>query len=100
MPDSPYGIAVDVNGYAPIHNRRYSKPLTGDPKVDLVGNRTMRIFNNPQELRFAQNVSKCAFRTYCRDTGEVVTELAMPISIAGKLWGNIRAGLAVKPAVR
>ncbi|MBL8398161.1 MAG: methyl-accepting chemotaxis protein [Candidatus Accumulibacter sp.] len=100
VPDSPYAIAVDTNGYAPIHNRRYSQPLTGDPKVDLTGNRTMRKFNSPEELRFARNANKRAFRTYCRDTGEVVTEVSMPIYISGKLWGNVRAGMAVKPSVR
>ena len=35
-------------------------------------------------------------RTYCRDTGEIVTEMAMPIHVSGRLWGNVRVGLAVK----
>ena len=82
---SAYAVAVDVNGYAAIHNARFSKPLTGDARIDLAGNRTMRKFDNPGELRAARNIEPCYFRTYCRDTGEIVTEMAMPIHVSGRL---------------
>lgn len=87
-----YAVAVDVNGYAAIHNSRFSKPLTGDAQADLVGNRTMRKFNNPGELRAASNTRRVFIRTYMRDTGEVLCDLAMPITVAGRHWGNVRVG--------
>ena len=37
-------VLVDENGYLPAHNSIYDKPLTGDYKTDLAGNRSMRIF--------------------------------------------------------
>ena len=42
-----FAVLVDVNGYLPTHNSKYSKPLTGNAEIDKVGNRTKRIFNDP-----------------------------------------------------
>lgn len=88
-----YAIIVDVNGYAAIHNAKFSKPLTGDYEIDLVGNRTRRKFSNtPTEIRAAQNNLPLLLQTYMRDTGELVCDLAMPIHVAGRHWGNVRVG--------
>jgi methyl-accepting chemotaxis protein len=88
-----YAIIVDINGYAAIHNAKFSKPLTGDYQTDLVGNRTKRkFFNTPTEIRAAQNGLPVLLQTYMRDTGELVCDLAMPIHVAGRHWGNARVG--------
>src|SRR5690606_34400739 len=39
-----YAISANRDGYVPTHNDRFCKPLTGDPRQDLVNNRTKRIF--------------------------------------------------------
>ena len=69
------------------------KPLTGDPEKDLLGNRTCRKFENPSELRAARNTEPVLLQTYLRDTGEVLCDLAMPILIGGRHWGNVRVGM-------
>ena len=64
-----FAVAVDKNGYLPTHNTRYQKPITGNPEVDKVGNRTKRVFNDPVGLKAAQNSEKGLLQVYHRDTG-------------------------------
>ena len=87
-----YAVAVDINGYLTAHNSQYSKPLTGDQQVDLVGNRTCRKFEAPTELRAARNTQAMLMQTYIRDTGELLCDIAMPIMVGGQHWGNVRVG--------
>jgi len=91
-----FAVAVNTDGYLCAHNARYSKPLTGDPEKDLLGNRTCRKFENPSELRAARNTEPVLLQTYLRDTGEVLCDLAMPILIGGRHWGNVRVGMPVE----
>ncbi len=88
-----YAVAVDTNGYLGTHNGKFSNPLTGDSAKDLVGNRTKRFFKAPTELRAARNTEPFLIQTYLRDTGEILADLAMPIHVAGRHWGNIRVGI-------
>ncbi len=88
-----YAATSDRNGYAPIHNLRYSQPLTGDYQKDLAGNRTKRIYNTtPIEQRINANTEPLLIQTYTRDTGEVVFDVVMPITVAGRPWGGARCG--------
>ncbi|MBK9445929.1 MAG: hypothetical protein IPO00_07470 [Betaproteobacteria bacterium] len=32
-------------------------------------------------------------QTYARDTGEILSEMNMPIVVEGRVWGNIRIGI-------
>jgi methyl-accepting chemotaxis protein len=92
IPGGAYAVGVNTDGYLSCHNLKFSKPLTGDPAVDLVGNRCHRKFENPGELRAARNTQPMLLRTYLRDTGEILCDIAMPIEINGRLWGNVRVG--------
>ncbi|MBI2307885.1 MAG: methyl-accepting chemotaxis protein [Rhodocyclales bacterium] len=92
VPGCAYAVAVNTDGYLSAHNLKFSKPLTGDPAADLVGNRTCRKFENPGELRAAKNTLPVLVRTYVRDTGELLCDIALPIHIGGRLWGNVRVG--------
>jgi methyl-accepting chemotaxis protein len=96
---SVFAVAVNTDGYLSAHNARYSKPLTGDPEKDLVGNRTCRKFENPSELRAARNTQPMLLQTYLRDTGEVLCDLAMPIMIGGRHWGNVRVGMPAEALI-
>ena len=87
-----YAGAVDRNGYFPTHNKKFSQPLTGNKDIDLVNNRTKRIFNDPTGKRCGANQEKFLLQTYKRDTGEVMHDLSAPIFVRGKHWGNIRIG--------
>ncbi len=92
VPACAYAVAVNADGYLSAHNLKFSKPLTGDNAVDLAGNRTCRKFENPGELRAAKNTQPVLVRTYVRDTGELLCDIALPIHIGGRHWGNVRVG--------
>ncbi len=85
-------LLVDTNGYAPTHNSFYSKPLTGNLQQDLVGSRDKRIFNDATGLKSAKNTQPILLQTYMRDTGEILSEIALPIRLGGRHWGAIRVG--------
>ncbi|MGV2872400.1 methyl-accepting chemotaxis protein [Colwellia sp. E150_009] len=91
-----YAGAVDINGYFPTHNKRFSKPLTGNPEVDIVNNRTKRMFNDPTGIRCAQHTDKFLLQTYKRDTGEIMHDISAPIYVKGKHWGGFRIGFKAK----
>jgi methyl-accepting chemotaxis protein len=87
-----YALAVDNQGYAPAHNRKFSEPPTGVYEHDLAKSRHKRIFDDPVGAKLARNTKPFLFQTYLRDTGEVVNDLSMPIFIGGRHWGAIRVG--------
>jgi methyl-accepting chemotaxis protein len=87
-----YALAVDDRGYAPAHNRKFSNPPTGDPAIDLGACRHKRIFDDPVGLRLAANTRPTLFQTYLRDTGEVISDLSVPILVNGRHWGAVRLG--------
>jgi methyl-accepting chemotaxis protein len=87
-----FAILIDDQGYAAIHNTQFSKALTGNYEADLVGNRTRRIWDDPTGQRAAKNTQPMLLQTYVRDTGEVLSEIDMPIVIDGRYWGNVRVG--------
>lgn len=94
VPGSVFSLCVDRKGYAPTHNSKYSRPLTGDLKKDLVESRDKRMFSDPVGLRAAQNLSPWLLQTYRRDTGEVLNDLSLPIEINGRHWGGLRLGFS------
>lgn len=87
-----YALAVDEKGYAPAHNTKFSNPPTGNPSIDLGACRHKRIFDDPVGKKLAANKHPILFQTYLRDTGEVINDLSMPITISGRHWGAVRVG--------
>lgn len=94
-PSFKYFLLVDENGYAAAHNSIFDKPLTGDYAKDIAGNRSMRIFNDPVGLAVARNTDNLIVQTYPRDTGEIISDVGVPMFIGGRHWGGIRVGYAV-----
>ncbi len=92
LPSGIFAICVDHNGYGPTHNSAFTKPLTGNPEIDVVGSRDKRMFNDPTGLRGAQNQESFLLQTYMRDTGEILSDLSLPIHINGRHWGAVRLG--------
>ena len=91
-PACVFAGAVDRRGYFPTHNRRFSQPLTGDQAVDMVRNRTKRIFDDPVGRRCGAHELPYLVQTYRRDTGEVLHDISAPIYIKGRHWGGFRIG--------
>lgn len=89
-------VAVDVNGYLPTHNSRYSQPLTGDGDTDTKWNRTKRIFNDRTGLAAAHNKDPYLLQRYSRDTGEIMSDLSVPIRLQNRHWGALRIGYRQK----
>ncbi|MBV8790749.1 MAG: PilZ domain-containing protein [Pseudolabrys sp.] len=88
-------IAIDRNGYIPVHNNVYSKPQRPDDPVWNVANcRNRRIFDDRAGLSSARVVRQYLIQTYARDMGGGVTvtmqEIAAPIRVNGKHWGGFR----------
>ena len=92
MPHLAYAGAVDAGGYFPTHNKKYSQPLTGNYDVDIVNNRTKRIFTDRTGQRCGSNTRPFLLQTYKRDTGEVMHDLSAPIQVHGRHWGGFRIG--------
>nr|WP_232771464.1 methyl-accepting chemotaxis protein [Colwellia sp. 12G3] len=92
FPQMIYAGAVDINGYFPTHNKCFSKPLTGNAEVDVINNRTKRLFNDPTGIRCGKHTDKFLLQTYKRDTGEIMHDVSAPIFVQGKHWGGFRVG--------
>jgi len=92
MPQLAYAGAVDNQGYFPTHNKKFSQPLTGNYDVDIVNNRTKRIFSDRTGKRCGSNTRPFLLQTYKRDTGEVMHDLSAPIYVEGQHWGGFRIG--------
>lgn len=91
-PEAIYAGAVDLNGYFPTHNLRFSQPLTGDYDKDMAGNRTKRIFDDRTGKRCGAHEEPFLLQTYKRDTGEVMHDISAPIYVKGRHWGGFRVG--------
>lgn len=91
-PHVVYAISTNRKGYVPTHNKRFSKPLTGDEKVDFINNRTKRVFDDPVGRRCGSHEQPFLLQTYRRDTGEIMHDISAPVYIKGKHWGGVRIG--------
>jgi methyl-accepting chemotaxis protein len=49
-PRLTFALVIDLNSYAPSHNRRFSQDWTGRADADLAGNRVKRFFTDNQVL--------------------------------------------------
>jgi hypothetical protein len=87
-----FAVLVDRFGYLPTHNQRYAQPLSGNPAVDLVNNRTKRIFNDRVGLLAARSQAPFLFQRYQRDTGESMVDVSVPVYVKGQHWGAVRLG--------
>jgi len=88
-----YCNSLDVNGYVPVHNSCYSRPITGDKEHDLAFSRDKRIMTDEASQKAVKNTLPFLLQTYLRDNGDVVTDLSMPIYVNGRHWGGIRFGI-------
>jgi methyl-accepting chemotaxis protein len=49
-PRLTFALIIDLNSYAPSHNRRFAQDWTGQPDRDLAGNRVKRFFTDNRVL--------------------------------------------------
>ncbi len=91
-PALAYAASFRIDGYCPTHNNRYCQPLTGDEKIDLLHNRTKRVYTDPVGKRCATHELPFLLQTYRRDTGEIMHDISAPIYVNGRHWGGFRVG--------
>ncbi len=121
-PKLTFALPFDLNAYAPAHNRVFTRDLTGDPAVDLVGNRSKRFFLDSGALTRAARmelnvplpmraVTRAAIaeagadllrplaprrtfllQTYSRDTGAILSALSVPLYVKGHRFGCVTLG--------
>lgn len=85
-------IACTPQGYVPTHNAAFSHPLSGDLAVDMVRSRSKRKFDDRTGIRCGSHQQAVLLQTYTRDTGELMHDLSVPITLKGRHWGGLRLG--------
>lgn len=89
-----FAIAIDRNGYIPVHNRKYSQPQRlNDPGWNIPNSRNRRIFDDRAGLCAARSARPYLIQSYPRDMGGVIVmmkEIDAPIRVLGKHWGGFR----------
>ena len=93
LPGGFYALLVDKNGYCPTHNTIYSRQPTGELAHDTRYVRNKRIFDDPVSLGAVNNETGLLCQTYMRDTGELATDLSIPLDVDNTRWGAVRLGV-------
>ncbi|HET7505215.1 MAG TPA: hypothetical protein VFK02_29555 [Kofleriaceae bacterium] len=87
-----YAIVTDSNGYVPAHNTRFAQPLSGNLAQDYINNRTKRMLGDVASLVAARNEARYVLQRTRLETGDVIYDLSVPITVRGKHWGCARIG--------
>jgi methyl-accepting chemotaxis protein len=87
-------IAIDRNGYVPVHRPGHSQPQRpGDVAWNSVHSRDRRIYNDSQRLAAARNTRPYLMQQYSREMDgktQVFRPISAPVRVFGKHWGAIR----------
>ncbi|MFN3687521.1 methyl-accepting chemotaxis protein [Salinarimonas sp.] len=94
-PRMVFCLAIDRNGYIPVHNRVYSQPQRpGDPVWNAANCRDRRIFDDRAGIAAARSTRPFLVQAYKRDMGGgklvMMREVDAPIRVAGRHWGGFR----------
>jgi len=94
-----FSAPVDVRGYLPTHNVKFSAPQGNDPVWNLANCRNRRIFNDRVGLSAGQNTKPFLLQMYRRDMGGgnfvLMKDMSVPIYIQGRHWGGLRLAYKV-----
>ncbi len=95
IPDLVFVVAVDSNGYLPVHNRKYSQPQrANDPVWNAANCRNKRMFNDRVGLAAGRNQEDFLLQAYRRDMGggnfTMMKDISAPIVVQGRHWGGLR----------
>lgn len=92
-----FSAAVNVDGFLPTHNRKFSKPpRPNDPVWNAANARNKRFFNDRVGLAAGQSKASHLIQSYRRDMGGgkfiAMKDISAPIIVKGKHWGGLRIG--------
>lgn len=88
-------LAIDRNGYIPVHNRAFSQPQRpDDPVWNAAHCRNKRIFDDRAGITAARSTRDFVVQAYARDMGGgkvvMMREIDAPIRVFGRHWGGLR----------
>lgn len=94
-PNMIYCVAVDRNGYLPVHIRKVSQPQRkGERTWNTANCRNRRIFDDRTGLLAGRQMRPYLIQFYHRDMGNgqrmALKEIDVPLMISGRQWGGIR----------
>ncbi|MGJ3262236.1 MAG: methyl-accepting chemotaxis protein [Salinarimonas sp.] len=94
-PRMAFCLAIDRNGYIPVHNKLYAQPQRPDDPVWNAANcRDRRIFDDRAGIAAARSTRPFLIQAYSRDMGGgklvMMREVDAPIRVAGRHWGGFR----------
>jgi methyl-accepting chemotaxis protein len=88
-------LAIDRNGYIPVHNRKASQPQRpGDLAWNTAHCRNKRIFDDRAGITAGRSTRPFVVQSYARDMGGgtvvMMREVDAPIRLFGRHWGGFR----------
>jgi methyl-accepting chemotaxis protein len=87
-------VAIDRNGYIPVHRPAHSQPQRPDDVAwNAVHSRDRRLYNDPKRLAAARNTRPYLIQQYTREVDgkrQVLRPISAPIRVFGKHWGAVR----------
>ncbi|KMO10063.1 methyl-accepting chemotaxis protein [Methylobacterium platani] len=97
-PRTAFCIAVDRNGYAPVHNRAQAQaPRTGDPAWNALHARQRRLYDDRIGLSAARSTRAFLVQACPQDEAgrQPLREVAAPVRVHGRHWGALRMGFRI-----
>ncbi|MBN3764716.1 methyl-accepting chemotaxis protein [Burkholderia sp. Ac-20365] len=98
-PRVAFCAAVDVRGYLPTHNLKFSQPQRGDAVWNAANCRNRRMFNDRTGLAAGTHTKRFLLQTYRRDMGggeyALMKDASAPIFVNGRHWGGLRIGYRI-----
>jgi hypothetical protein len=93
--DVDFAVLIDINGYVPTHNSKYSKPQSNNYAKDVIYSRSKRNFSAYEGIKKAilYDGNDTIKELYNRDTGEVLWNIAAPVRLYDKKWGVFLIGV-------
>jgi len=91
-PALQYAIVTDSNAYVPAHNSRFTQPLSGVVAQDYINNRTKRILGDLASITAARSEARYLIQRIKLETGDVIYDISVPVTVRGKHWGCARIG--------
>ena len=86
--------AVNLDGYLPTHNRKFSNPQGNDPEWNTAHCRNRRIFDDRVGLKAGRSAAPFLLQVYRRDMGggvfKLMKDVSAPIMVQGRHWGGLR----------
>jgi len=98
-PRVAFCAAVNVRGYLPTHNLKFSQPQRDDPLWNAANCRNRRLFNDRTGLAAGTSTKRFLLQTYRRDMGggeyALMKDASAPIFVNGRHWGGLRIGYRI-----